>query len=191
MRRARAYTVMEVMFGLAVLAIGTMGIVAMQKVTAATNRDARNLVIATQLARTWIDRLKTDAVTWNHPSSASDAATDLAGTTWLNKVNGQWFRPADTALEAAGADAFGNDVASTATGAVFCTNLRLNWMPNNPTSGPPLTIKADVRVFWIRTGGGGPPTGTTFCDANADAVTAATANYHFVFMTSAITQNLP
>ena len=64
MRRARGYTVIEVMIALTLLAIGTSGIIAMQKVTSVTNREARNLVIANQIARTWMEaaeRLSTAA----------------------------------------------------------------------------------------------------------------------------------
>src|SRR6185369_16025167 len=94
MRRSRGYTVIEVMIALTLLAIGTMGVIAMQKVTAIANRDAKNLVVANQVARTWLERLRTDAVQWNHPS-AVNVASDLGDTRWLNNVDGKWFRPTD------------------------------------------------------------------------------------------------
>ena len=93
-RGRRGYTVIEVMIALTLLAVGTSGVIAMQKVTAIANRDARCLVVATQIARSWIERLRADATQWNHPS-AIDVNSDLADTRWLKSVSGVWFRPTD------------------------------------------------------------------------------------------------
>jgi type IV pilus assembly protein PilV len=193
MKRARGYTVIEVMIALTMLAIGTMGIVAMQKVTAIANRDAKNLVIANQVARTWLERLRTDAVQWNHPS-VDRATSDLADTKWLNKVDGQWFRPTDDALGSPTADALGNDVRDAdLSPGVFCTNVRLTWLYGPPPgTPPPYLIRAEVRTYWVRDGGGGTVNGKGICDLSVelDQVTTALENYHFVYVVSAIQQNL-
>jgi type IV pilus assembly protein PilV len=143
----RGYTVIEVMIALTILAIGTSGIIAMQKVTAVANRDAKNLVVANQVARTWIERLRADGARWNHPSPVNPDS-DLADTRWLNRVDGQWFRPTDDPLGSPTADALGNDVVDAqVTRGVFCTNVRLTWLYGPPPgTPPPYLIRAEVRV---------------------------------------------
>lgn len=190
----RGYTVIEVMIALTILAIGTSGIIAMQKVTAVANRDAKNLVVANQVARTWVERLRTDGARWNHPSEVNPES-DLGDTRWLNRVDGQWFRPADDPLGSPTADALGNDVpdAQVANG-VFCTNVRLTWLYGPPPgTPPPYLIRAEVRVYWLRDGGGGVvEPNRAICDPSIDLaqVTTATDRYHFVYVTSAVAQNM-
>jgi type IV pilus assembly protein PilV len=190
---ARAgYTVIEVMIAMAVLAIGTTGIIAMQKVTAVANRDAKNLVIANQIARTWMERLRTDAVKWNHPSPGS-TTSDLPETTWLKNADGAWFMPAADGTMTAMANALGEDVAN-ANQAVFCTNVRISWLYGPPPgTPPPYLLRAEVRVYWLRDGGGGVvEPGKSICDASIPLanVGSALANYHFVYLTSGITENM-
>jgi len=192
----RGYTVVEIMISLAILAIGASGIIAMQKVAAVANRDSKNLVIANQIARTWVERLRADATKWNHPS-AFLPTSDLGETEWLkltpDTVNLTWLRPADGVLGSFTADAFGNDVTPTDPTAAYCTNLRLTWLYGPPSAGvpPPYLIRAEIRVFWIREGGGGALSGG-LCPANMGtaAVDTALANYHFVYVTTALTQNM-
>jgi len=192
-RFATGYTVIEVMIALTLLAIGTTGIIAMEKVTTIANRDAKNLVIANQVARTWLERLRADAVQWNHPSP-QNAGSDLGDTKWLNNhVDGNWFRPADDALGSPAADALGNDVRDAdLSPAAFCTNVRLTWLYGPPPAAPaPYLIRAEVRVYWLREGGGGTVDGNGICNpATSPAlVSPAVERYHFVYVASAIAQN--
>jgi type IV pilus assembly protein PilV len=195
MRRSRGYTVIEVMIALTLLAIGTMGVIAMQKVTAIANRDAKNLVIANQIARTWLERLSADAVQWNHPSPGR-TDSDLGDTRWLNNVDGNWFRPVDSAAGSPTADALGNDVRDTNLApGVFCTNLRLTWLYGPPPAAPqPYLIRAEVRTYWLRDGGGGTLKGTGVCDPTTDLSQEMLSDttlqrYHFVYVVSAVAQN--
>lgn len=197
-KRVRGYTVLEVMIALTLITVGVSGVVAMQKVTTVANRDARNLAIANQIARTWIDRLRTDAVAWNYPSPSMPGGSDLAtDTLWLRQVEStqDWFQPAtDTNRGGPAFDLHGSDVSNvdSTEPAFFCTNLRLRWLYG--PAAPPLLIRAEVRVFWLREGGGGLPAGmNSICGATAagDMATigAATQNFHFVYATSAIKQH--
>jgi prepilin-type N-terminal cleavage/methylation domain-containing protein len=193
-RPARGYTVIEVMIALTLLAIGTSGIIAMQKVTAVANRDAKNLVIANEVARTWIERLRADAARWNHPSPIN-STSDLGDTRWLATVDGNWFRPVDDPLGSPTADAFGNDVtdANLARG-IFCTNVRLSWLYGPPPgTPPPYLIRAEVRVYWLRDGSGGViEANKAICDPsiNLNNVSSAIDRYHFIYVTSAIAENM-
>jgi prepilin-type N-terminal cleavage/methylation domain-containing protein len=191
----RGYTVVEVMIAMAILMIGTSGIVAMQKVTVVANRDSKNLVVANQIARRWLERLRADAAKWNHPSAILQTS-DMDETQWLKSANvtGLWIRPADSALGSFTADSFGNDVAFDSQAAAFCTNLRLTWLYGPPeTVQPPYLVRAEARVFWLRDGGGGmAQTGKALCDPtlNLTTIGAAVTNYHFIYVATAITQNM-
>ena len=123
------------------------------------------------------------------PSSSSD----LGDTRWLNNVDGKWFRPADNAVGSPTADALGNDVRDAdLSPGVFCTNVRLTWLYGPPPSAPqPYLIRAEVRVYWLRDGGGGTVNGKNICDPTTDLsqVSPALERYHFVYVASAIAQN--
>jgi type IV pilus assembly protein PilV len=182
------------MIALTLLAVGTSGVIAMQKVTALANRDAKSLVIATQVARTWVERLRADATQWNHPSP-TNPEDDRADTRWLKTVNGVWFRPTDDLAGSPAADALGNDVSDTdLANAAFCTNVRLTWLYGPPPgTPPPYLIRAEVRVYWLRDGGGGSvEAGKTICDPGIDLskISPSLERYHFVYLTSAIAQNM-
>jgi prepilin-type N-terminal cleavage/methylation domain-containing protein len=197
----RGYTVVEIMIALAILTIGTSGVVAMQKVTAVANRDARNLVIADQIARTWVERLRADAVAWNHPSPLI-SVSDLTETQWLrytpSSVSKIWIRPPDSPVlgQYFSADSFGNDVPADSPRAIYCTSLRLTWLYGPPeTVLPPYLIRAEVRVFWLRDGGQGSVdgAGVAICPDGANpnpAIDSALDRYHFVYVVTAVTQNM-
>lgn len=193
----RAYTILEVMIALTLITVGVSGVVAMQKVTTVANRDARNLATANQIARTWLDRLRTEAVAWNIPGPSMPNGSDLAlDTTWLQQVDNAagWFQPEIVANVGGPAfDMHGTDISEEGDEPTYCTNIRLQWLYGPPgIAPPPYLIRAEVRVFWLREGGGGLLGGMdSLCDPAADtnAIGAATENFHFVYATSAIKQN--
>jgi len=196
-RSTRGYTILEVMIALTLITLGVSGVVAMQKVTSVANRDARRLAIANQIARTWLDRLRTDAVAWNLPSPSLPSGDDLAtDTVWLKQLDSttEWFQP-EYVEDWGGAefDQHGTDVSHTPDiPATYCTNVRLQWIYGPPAiQPPPYLLRAEVRVFWLREGVGLPDGITSFCDPAADpsVIGAATENFHFVYATSAIKQN--
>ena len=201
-RRGRAgYTIVELMMAITVLAIGVAGVIAMQKITVASNRHAKNLALASHIAQMWQERLAADAAQWNHPSPIRAGFRDLpTDTIWLKNVEGnanQWLRPAfDAGLFMGPAfTQLGFDTDDMAQ-AVFCTHIRLNWLypddaQNNLSVEGNGLIRTEVRVFWLREGGGGPVTTGGVCDANADpdVIGDSINDYHFVYMTSTVKQN--
>lgn len=193
-RRRLAYTIVEVMVGLSILAIGATGIIALQKTSIVGNLYARNLVIASHVAETWIERLKTDALAWN-----SDQVADMAETTWIKDAPfpAEWIQPAEVAdngspaADVAGKDLYGGgDVA-------FCTHIRLTpLLPDD--SGPNIAdaelVRLEVRVFFSKTNQTidalDCPTGAPTTTADAFFSTEdAHAEYGFVYHTSAIRRN--
>lgn len=150
----RAYTLIEVMMAMAILAMGATGVMAMQKVTLAGNQRARALATATMIAQTWAERLRADAVVWNNPNGADD----LNETRWLinatQKPYPAWIVPQDNANPAtvsAAADSQGHDILPTDPGSpiqAFCTELR--FFPLTTEGGIPSYIRAEIRVFWAK-----------------------------------------
>ena len=137
---------------ISVLAVGASGIVAMQKVAVSANRSARSLAVANEVARTWLETLRADALQWNHPSSRNPVSDRETDTMWLGTVmdsepaeNEGWFRPSDGVSVCGIHDVFGRSVACAgAQEGPYCVNLRLSWIRDSRQ-----LIRAEVRVYWI------------------------------------------
>jgi hypothetical protein len=145
------------------------------------------------VARSWVERLRTDATRWNS-SPKTGQVSDLPQTVWLNQVNAApltWFRPTPSAvLGSPGADIQGNDVpVVNLNDAFYCTHLRLSWM------FPEEVIRADVRVIWQRVGGLGGFGNQGVCSDNqptaafSDPLQLPLARYNFAYLTSSIVRN--
>jgi type IV pilus assembly protein PilV len=193
-RRARGYTVVELMMSLAVFATGVTGVIAMERATITSNQQARNLALANGIAQAWLSQLAADATLWTRTG-------DVTRTTWLTTItsaNDLWQLPAYNATLQFGPqfDGFGAPVAAN---GVFCAQIRLTWLYGDKsaqqTSGLAGNgvIRTEVRVFW--------PRDPTYVVANAcqngtkatvDAVTAALGNgsalYHVVTQAGAVRQ---
>lgn len=195
---ARAITVVEVMMALAMFAIGASGVMAMQKVTLVSNQNARNVEVANEIARTWIERLRSDAMLWNYPSKLNQFQNDLSDTQWLfNNTqtfgSSAWFRPAAPPANLYGVhDSLGRDDPdpTSVNNGPFCVNIRLTWIRPNTS------IRAEVRVYWLRQGIGNKGITDTpspvLCGATASSppvVDGQTQIYHFVHATTEIHQN--
>lgn len=193
-RCCRGTTVIEVMMALAVLAIGASGIMALQKLTIVANRDGRNLEIATEIARTWLDRMRADALLWNDPSDTTLSRTVYLKGHVTDPTQLQWFRPLNATLGASGVhDALGLD-APNANDGPFCANVRLSWLRGSPPAGR--VIRVEVRVYWLRQGaqfsGTQQVLAKPLCGTAADNppdVQANTEIYHFVNMTTGLVVN--
>jgi Prokaryotic N-terminal methylation motif len=187
-RRRAAYTVVEVMMAMAVLAVGVVGIIATEKITIASNVHSKNLAIATRVGEAWLGMLGAESALWDNTGS-------FARTTWLQQGAGvaTWFRPSyNTALFfGPGFDALGNPVRTVDEdpNARFCVDLRLSPLTTNNTGGG--LIRAEVRVVWLRNENAiGGVTATNACSIAAVTVDGANASrlFHFVYMTGAVRQ---
>jgi hypothetical protein len=187
-RRQAAYTAVEVLMSLAVLAVGVVGIIATEKVTLAANVHAKNLAIATHIAQSWLGMLETDATLWGRDGN-------LAPTTWLEQAvgNASWFRPAYSDIGFGPAfDALGNPLRQQDEAqAKFCVDLRLATLtPNNNGGG---LVRAEVRVIWLRNDGALGSSGIVAAHA-CSVVAASVANdaesllFHFVFLSGGVRQ---
>lgn len=178
---------------LTVLAIGMLGIVALQGTTVRANQEAHQFATAAAITKTWIQRLERDAQRWNHPSPQKPSTDDLASDTfWLGAaVNNadRWFRPISLGAEGihAAFDRDGKDLPPNDPNAIYCTHVRLRRVY-------PDLIKAEVRVFWTKArlvdGGkffaAGLGNGICSTDGNEEAIGGDDANLHWSYAVAGI-----
>lgn len=186
-RHERGFTLIEVMIAVGIITVGSLGILAMQSATIRGNAEARQMSMATQRTRTWIDRLERDSLMWNR--SGPDPSNRLQ-TRFLQIVTAPNALPtfaapaavADTtgALLRSGADFAGRDVEDDA-GPTYCTHVELTWAVQGEL------IRARVRTAFHRQTGNAFAIATQ-CSTNAAAVTAdlasATPNFRAVTATT-------
>lgn len=193
----RAYTIVELLMSLSVLAIGVTGVIAMQRVTLATSRHAKNLAVATRVAEAWADQLTADGALW---------FTDQAGantrptTQWLSIADPSqtvdWFIPAHSTQRAFG-PAFSGlgdpvDPAINPGVAHFCAHLRFAFLHSEtlPTAGNGV-IRAQIRVFWLREDVTAPLAVASMrdlCSVNDAMFATNISAFHVVYLTTAIRQ---
>lgn len=145
-QRAKGFTLIEVMIALAVMTVGAMGIMGLQRATMRGNAEARELTVATDVTRKWVERLRRDSLTWN--------LQGMPPGTYLSQIGAPGTVPAwivppvppAPATESPATDYLGNDVPPDSPDVAFCTHVMLSWVaPNN-------MIRADVRTWWYRRG---------------------------------------
>jgi prepilin-type N-terminal cleavage/methylation domain-containing protein len=192
----RGYTAVEVMMAMTVMAIGAAAVISMHKTAVTGNLDARKTDVANAIARSWVERLERDAMSWTTPSSVNPTANDFGNALLLaNHMTGTWYLPTDemgkTTPETMSPafDILGRDLTDLTT-AQYCVNVRLTWLVQQALPAEPGLIRADVRVLWPR---GITTTPLGFCNAG----TAAQDNpdptvpplYHAIYMTTTIKEN--
>jgi prepilin-type N-terminal cleavage/methylation domain-containing protein len=209
-RGDRGFTAVEVLIAMTVMFIGAAAVMAMQKTSVTANLDARKADVAANIARTWVERLRRDAMAYTQPS-ASNAASNLPASLKANLDSGAWFRPTADMLGNQGVpgpvenvsyafDILGRDLAATdiaAPNVQFCAEARLTTLVNNPAAAnAPVVIRADVRVLWPR----GIPSVPTLIAGTATGWPCSNAAqnfgdaidysiYHAVYLTTAIEEN--
>ncbi|WP_437289941.1 type IV pilus modification PilV family protein [Sorangium sp. So ce406] len=185
---SRGYTLIEVMAALGVLAIGATGVLALQKATLISNTNARNIAIANNIAMTWAERLRVDALQWNDPNRVPDRDSD---TDWLSLMTAAPFPEKLTptlipALGAPSADVFGTDIyTGDPSQPAFCTHVRFGQF-TDATSGArrwPTLIRAEIRVIWERNGN------PIDCAVAPVVVDAEPERFGAVYVTTAVRRN--
>jgi hypothetical protein len=179
------------MLSLAVLAVGSAGIITMQRVTAQANRHARALATATHIAQAWLDELVAESSAWQQSGNFNS-------TDWLvQQSTVGWFRPAYVDARGWGSafDYAGRPVRTANDRTAFCADLRFTWLYPEvgvASQGSGL-LRAEVRVYWQRSApvgltlplGNNPCTWTPLEVSGPQALNA----YHFVHMSTAILQH--
>jgi prepilin-type N-terminal cleavage/methylation domain-containing protein len=192
---ARGYTLVELLMAITVFAFGVSGVIAMQKVTLASNRHAKNLAIATRIAEGWADQLTADGSLWTVDTAG---ASTRGKTTWLKLADPSrivdWFMPAFSSTLGFG-PAFGalgqpRDPTTRPEQAAFCTHIRFGFLASEtlPTTGNGV-IRAQIRVFYRREEPGlaSVPTGQ-ICSIDDSTFKNNLSAFHVVYLTTAIRQ---
>jgi len=193
-----AYTAVEVLMAMAVLAVGVIGIIASEKVTVSSNLHAKNLAIASHIGQAWLGVLDAESSVWNDSLA-------IANTTWINQGAGEtdWFRPtySGALLFGPAFDALGNpvrpadqDSPAAGNGAKFCVDLRFSAL--NTSVGGTGMYRVEVRVVWLREQGivSGAVTAPTNACGIAPALVAGADEqhlYYFLFLSGAVRQVVP
>ncbi len=151
------------MMAMALLGLGAAGVLASLKTVTLGASGVRDFDVATTLAQTWADRMRTDAAAWT-------SATTFGGATLLAAgEGGTVFLPEQTygsVTLRAGADVQGGDAVPNAAGARFCSALRYRCLNlpagtlDTPSARCPMII-ASVAVYWPREGATAAP--AQFC----------------------------
>ncbi len=192
----RGYTAVELLMAVGVFMIGVVGIVSMQRVAIATNQESKSLQLASRIAESWLDELTAESAQWNDTG-------DFNETDWLINVGPQgsaaaWFRPAYVGARnwGAGFNALGDPVTEVnlAAEAHFCTHLRLTWLEGQArtVAGNGL-IRAEVRVFWRRSGNSGtvlaPLAHICSITPNTFAASGGEERYHVINLSTTLRQH--
>lgn len=196
--RSRGYTAVEVMLAMTVMIISSAGVMSMQRAAIQGNLDARKLDVANSIARVWLDRLATDATSW-------DAATGLTQTLWLGAVVGSGFvqpsvQPAAQPVWSPAFDMLGRDLPNTADPTTaFCVHIKVDTMANaiTPIAGgaapAPALLSATVLVFWPKNLINAGVPALNICQGGPGDVAAAEAaspgTYHLLYATEALRRN--
>ena len=143
------YTMVEVMMAMALLTAGAAGIFALQQAAINGNAEARQMSIATTITRSWLERLKRDALNWNIGGTVA-AALPLVRTRYLLNVPAvgtapTWMTPAVFSDSRSSYDNYGREIALGAD-VRYCAQYRLEWVNAGQA------MRADVRVWWHRRG---------------------------------------
>jgi prepilin-type N-terminal cleavage/methylation domain-containing protein len=156
MERRQGFTLIEIMIAVAIMTVGAVGIMALQQAATRGNLEARDMSMGTHLTRTWIERLRRDAVLWlGNGVPINTQYLVLAPP--LGGGPGPWVTPPlvprpDGTVESFAFDHFGIDTANLTNDpgggppgpAVYCTHLSFTWI--NPGDA----LRADVRTYWHR-----------------------------------------
>ncbi|HEY5145507.1 MAG TPA: prepilin-type N-terminal cleavage/methylation domain-containing protein [Polyangiaceae bacterium] len=158
-RARRAYTVIEVLMAMTVMAIGGAAVITMQKTSVTGNLDARRADVANAIARTWVERLQRESMMWTTPSRESPTGSNLAGAPVLGTIiaaPGIWFLPTQDMGQngvnetmSPAFDILGRDLPQgSLNSADFCVHVRLQWLGTTLIAPFGDLMRVDVRVVW-------------------------------------------
>lgn len=146
------FTLIEVMVAVTVVTFGALGIFSLGNATIKGNAFAREMTIATDVTRSWVERLRADAMLWRTAGPGG-----LAFTTYLRDAPpvaavgapGEWIAPTppEGVSESFAYDYHGFPTAVTEN-VRYCTHLRYEWV------FPGEALRVSVRTYWHRTSRG-------------------------------------
>lgn len=177
MIRRRGFTMVEVMMGLAVLAVGAAAVIALLKFTILGTLDSRHVANASVVGSSYLERVQAAALEWNTfdnqdltdmnglgpPDSPVPNFGTLVDTVASSSAPGTpsaWvhFGAASAAANPnLGAQATINgEETAVAANVAYCTHMRITWTsaPDKPAAGTQGgdSFRVEIRTFWARSG---------------------------------------
>jgi prepilin-type N-terminal cleavage/methylation domain-containing protein len=169
-RQRMGFTMVEVMMGLAVLAVGAATVIALLKFTVLGALDSRHVANSTIVTSACIERLQTASLTWNNVDNLNadmlnmdvgpvpglgSAAIAARATPGVANANG-WVYFGGSVTNAR-STLSGDQANAAGTDAAYCTHMRIVWtsrpLPNTPSVGPAGdNFRVELRTFWARSG---------------------------------------
>ncbi len=170
--RRAGFTMIEVMMGLAILAVGAAAVIALLKFTLLGTLDGRHVANASLVTSSYIERMRTASIAWNDPDNldvaemdgiAPDMPAPGFGTAAVAAratpgVPGPWIYFGGTA-DTARATLDGTQAAAGGANAAYCTHIRITWT-SRPTPNNAVTprvpagdiFRVELRTLWARSG---------------------------------------
>lgn len=166
-RARRGDSLIEVMAALAIASIGVVGLSSMQGTVVSSNKDAQETTFAIGFARTWLERIKRDALLWTEPLEPTLVRNFVVAGRGSPANSADYFLPTGVwsvpvplhAAESAGANSRGIDVGAVDFGMPgapitnaaihYCVNTRFT-TSDLAANGNPAKMTAVVRVWWSR-----------------------------------------
>lgn len=190
-RWQRGYTLIEVMMALGILSAGAVGVLSLHRASMQGNLEARQLSMATESARVWLERLQRDGQLWTQRGQNGLLNTEYLDQAPVGGGMSEWFAPVP---EAGSGESFAFDFQgqdTTANDAMeYCAHTRIGFVV------PDEAVRAEVRVWWHRMGrsnGDGLSNRNLFagCAANAPAdvtaeLAATPSRLHAVFASTVV-----
>jgi prepilin-type N-terminal cleavage/methylation domain-containing protein len=193
---SRGYSVVEVMMAMALLGLGSVGVLAALRTVAIGGVGVRDFDAATNLAQSWADRMRADATAWISTST-------FGGALMLGRgADGNAFVPSQaygSVTVQGAADIRGADVAPNAAATRYCSALRYRCITGGAPNAACAAVVASVAVFWPREGTTAAPNPFCTADQAAAALPAGGADrsatfdntYRAVTISTVVTPTLP
>lgn len=149
----RGYTMVEVMMGLAILAVGATAIIALQRFSVLGTMTARHLTNATNVSSSVIEQMNIESGLWTTNSGTFNTGTMPWLGTALNST--AWVAPANHAflIDGTPVDA---TTATADTPVAYCTHVRSTWLGNRDAIANTFEatdiVRIEVRTFFAKSG---------------------------------------
>jgi prepilin-type N-terminal cleavage/methylation domain-containing protein len=189
----KGYTMVEVMMGLSILAIGSVSILGLQKFAAMGTMSSRHITNASAISGGVLEAMNAESLSW--VDNAAPDVTERNAMPWLGaalfaadaEVEGAWASPTVTLPAAGTFNAFtlegvAQDSDTVLPTTAYCTHVRATWLGRQNPTGPGVgddatAVRVDVRTFWAKSGRSVADecNGTTFSTANLNNLLENTA----------------
>ena len=150
------FTMLEATVALGLLLLGLLGMGALAAAAIRTNMEAQDRTQAVNLLNRVLEEIQVEALGWNDASWRPETESDNAARYLpamrvlpLEATGDAGYREYSRQLTGGGVRAFAYDLRMVPTNDVaakYCVHYNMTWL--NPNE----SVRADVRVYWMRRG---------------------------------------